>query len=350
MADQNYSVVDMQCPAFIVVFDARHNAKGASMRRFLMFVLWLLIATTTAQADPLKVRVAALKFGTVNWLLDTIKANGLDTKAGYELEVVGLAGTPATKIAFQSGDADILVTDWVWALHKREQGASLRFSPYSSALGALIGQAGLQDLCDLKGRTIGVVGGRYDKSWLVLQALSRKRCGFDLAEETETLFGAPPLMARQLQQGTVDAVVTYWHWAAKLEAAGQGRIMGVTEALLELEIDPAPAMIGFVWDSERIAAQTLQSFYASVGAARRILATDDAEWERLRPRMKPKSEAEFLALRDTFRAGEPQPWSLAETEAAARLHKLLIDNAGQGFAGGAGRFDPDLFYIPNNDG
>ncbi len=320
------------------------------MQRLAMLLIALVFAAPQPTVAEPDLKVAALKFGTVNWLMDTIQEHDLDAAAGYELEAIGLASTPATKVAFQAGEADVLVTDWIWALRQREKGRDLRFAPYSVALGALVSLGAVTELCGLKGRPVGVVGGEFDKSWLVLQALVRTSCGYELAEETEALFGAPPLMSRQLQEGTVDAVSTYWHWAAKLEAAGATRIIGVTDALVELGISPAPPLIGFVWDAGRTDAATLAAFLDSVTAARTILATDDAEWERLRPRMKPKDDAEFRALRAHFRSGIPGPWTPAHSEAAKELHKLLIENAGATYARDAGRFDPDAFAPPGNGG
>ncbi len=316
----------------------------------LILTTALLLFTGFAHAEAPALRIAVLKFGTVNWLMDTISRHGLDSKEGYKLEVVGLAGKAATTIAFQSGDADLMVTDWVWALRQREKGVDLGFSPYSVALGALMTRGDVDGLCDLRGRKVGIVGGEFDKSWLVLQALARKDCGFELAAETEALFGAPPLMSKQLQISEVDAVSTFWHWAAKMEAAGNTRLLGVTDALAALGIEPAPSLIGFVWNRTRGNAKAVAAFLRSVRAAQTLLADDDAEWEVLRPRMKPKDDKAFITLRDHFRAGIPGEWGEADLKSAGLLHQLLIDNAPPAFKEQAGVFDESLFAAPAVDG
>ncbi len=308
-----------------------------------ILVVAAMLAGGAAQAETPTLRIAVLKFGTVNWLMDTVLANGLDAKEGYRLDVVGLAGKPATVIAFQSGDADMMVNDWMWALARRGKGDDLRFSPYSVALGALMTRGDVGGPCELRGRRLGVVGGKVDKSWLVFQALARKRCGFELAAENEVLFGAPPLMARQLDSGGVDAVSTFWHWAARMEAGGKARLVGVAEAMAELGIAPAPALIGFVWNADRTDAGTVAAFLRSVAAARALLASDDAAWEPLRGRMKAGDDKTFEILRDRFREGIPGAWSDADTEVSARLHRFLVDRAPASFAKQAGVFDPLLF-------
>lgn len=314
----------------------------------LCFAAAFLLGVQPAAADLPTVRVAALKFGTVNWLMSTIEREGFDRAAGFDLEVVALASKPATSIAFQSGDVDLIVSDWVWAMRQTSVARlDLRFAPYSTALGALMTMPGrgVGDLCALEGRSIGVVGGENDKSWLVMQALARERCGFDLATSTQALFGAPPLMARQLETGGVDAVLNYWHYVARLEAAGAERVMGVADAMAALGIEPAPALVGFVWRSDELRPAERDAFLSAVRAASAHLAESDAAWEALRPDMKAGSEAAFLALRDAYRAGIPTLWTDADTAASQRLHSLLTGLGGSAYAREAGPFLSDVFHI-----
>lgn len=304
------------------------------------------LAPTQTRAETPTVKIAVLKFGTVNWLMETIKQNGFDTENGIALETVPLAGGAATSVAFQAGEVDMIVKDWVWAFYQRDRGVEIEFAPFSNTLGALMAQPGIEGLCDLRGKTLGVVGGELDKSWIVLQALATRDCGFDLAAETEVLFGAPPLMSKQLQDGTVDAVSTYWHFAAKLEAAGMTRLQGVTEAMAELGIDPAPPLIGFVWDTARTDPAHVAAFLRAAEQARELLAESDAEWEARRPMMRAANDAEFLALRDAYRAGRPGPWTEANTAAAGKLYDLLTTLGGAEFQADAGPFAPEVFKDP----
>ena len=310
----------------------------------LLILVGLFPGAATATDLPV-LKIAVLKFGTVNWLLDAVRHGGHDRQQGVQIEVTGFAGKPATTIAFQSGDADLLVTDWFWALRQREEGADLRFSPYSSSLGALMTRGDVARLCDLRNRRLGIVGGSFDKSWLVFQAVIRKRCGFEAAAENEILFGAPPLMSQQLNSGEVDAVSTFWHWAARMEAGGNNRMLSVTAAMAELGIDPAPPLVGFVWDAGRTDAATVQAFLRAANAARSQLATDDAAWERLRRRMKADDDATFTTLRDRFREGIPSGWTASDTAMAGRLHAFVLERAPAGFARKAGAFDPQVFDV-----
>ncbi len=296
-----------------------------------------------ARAETPVLRVAVLKFGTVNWLMETVKTEGLDAANGFTLETLPLAGDAATAVAFQSGAADMMVTDWVWALKKRADGLAIRWTPYSRALGALMTMGAVSDLCALKGRRVGVVGGALDKSWLVLQALVQRRCGFDLAAEVEALHGAPPLMSRQLADGAAVAVSTYWHFVARLKAEGATTLVSVDDALTELGVTPAPSLVGFVWDEDRVPPALAAGFEAAVRAAGAVLVEDDAAWDRIRPLMRADDDAAFAALRDAYRAGVPGLWTEADTAAARGLYDILLAEGGAAFTVTAGPFDPAIF-------
>ena len=67
-----------------------------------------------------------------------IKARGLDKAANLDIETTELASTEAGKIALEGGAADMVVADWLWAARERGLGDKLLFTPYSSALGAVM--------------------------------------------------------------------------------------------------------------------------------------------------------------------------------------------------------------------
>ena len=70
------------------------------MKVFAALVLGfsVAIAASLAMAGE-TVRVGVLKFGTVNWEIDTILHFELDKANGIELDVLPLAGNEATRIA-----------------------------------------------------------------------------------------------------------------------------------------------------------------------------------------------------------------------------------------------------------
>lgn len=293
-------------------------------------------------------RVAVLKFGTVNWELDVIKYHGLDKANGFTLEIMPVANKQASTIAFQGGEADMIVTDWVWVARQRAEGRDIRMVPYSRSVGGLVVAADspIQTLADLKGKKIGIAGGPVDKSWILIQALAKKRHGIDLAKEAEPVFGAPPLLMQKGLSGELDAVINFWHFMAKMEAKGMRRIVDVADAAAELGMNPDTPLLGYVFHGEwaKNNMAVAEGLARASQQAKEILKTSDAEWDRLRPQMKVKDDATFFALRDGFRAGIPGTGPV-DMESTQAMFSLLAELGGEKLVGKATSVDAELFQI-----
>ena len=308
----------------------------------------ITIAAPAIAAD--KLRAAVFKFGTVNWELDSIAHHGLDAENGFELAVTGMAGGAATRVAFQGGEADLIVADWLWVARQRAAGRDYVFIPYSKAVGGVVVSktSSAQSLADLKGAKIGIAGGPLDKSWLILQAYAAKS-GQDLKADTEQVFGAAPLIFKTAIGGDLDAAINFWHFMAKMEAAGMRRLVSVADAASELGLDPNTPLLGYVVKGEllRENPDLIAGFAAASRATKERLATDDAEWDRLRPRMNAKSDAQFEALKAGFRAGIPAAGPVDE-KAAAKMLALMADLGGEELVGEATTLPTGVFYAPNS--
>src|SRR5881397_1217773 len=172
------------------------TAQG-TMKFFVRLLLATIVSVSLGTCCSAEVlRVAVQKTGTFAWELAVIRAHGLDKQANLSVEVLELASPEAGKIALRAGNADIVVTDWLWVSRERELGAKLTFYPYSSALGAVMvaNSSPLRTLADLRGRKLGVAGGPIDKNWLLMRALM-KQDDIDLTSEATIVYGAPPLLA-----------------------------------------------------------------------------------------------------------------------------------------------------------
>lgn len=299
-------------------------------------------------ADLTPIRIATLKFGTVNWELDTIRHNRFDAAHGIELMTLGLAGSAAAKIAFEGGEADALVADWIWVARQRAAGRDFVFIPYSRAVGSLLvpGSRKYARLEDLRGKRIGIAGGPLDKSWLILQAFAAQS-GFDLKGETEQVFGAPPLIGQQALGGGVDAVLTYWHHEAKLWTKGFVPLVKVTRAAEALGLSRDIPLLGYVLRGEfvRDNPQAVAGLISASRDAKALLASDDAAWKRLRRTMNADNDAEFGALREGFRAGIPEPGKVDEASAAA-LFKVMAELGGEALVGEAKTLPDGVFHVP----
>lgn len=295
-----------------------------------------------------KLRIGSLKFGSLAWLLDTVVANGLDKAEGVEFDLVDMASTGAAKIALLSGDADIIVSDWPWAMRQRSEGEPVRFAPYSSALGSVMvaSDSSIQTIGDLAGKRLGVAGTALDKSWLLLRAYAQKQTGKDIANEVAPIFGAAPLITEQIRQGRVDATLNFWTFSARLKGSGYRELVTMSDILTGLGVTPVPSLVGFIWNEERLAAKggAIDGFLSAIAKGNQLLASSDEAWDRLRPAMRADADAEFAALKSTYRSGIPKTWTAAETAAAEKLFGLLVDLGDATFVGSKTKFDPALFH------
>jgi NitT/TauT family transport system substrate-binding protein len=288
-----------------------------------------------------------LRYGTLSWQLDVISNNGLDQEEGIRIEPLELAATPAAQLALQAGRVDLIVSDWLWVSRQRAEGGDLTFIPFSCAIGALIVPAAspIRDVAGLAGQRLGIAGSAIDKSWLVLRLYARAQRSLDLDAQVQKSFGAPPLLSQELAAGRLDAVLTYWPFAAKLEAGGMRRLLSVGDALAALGIIGDLPLTGYVV-SGRWAMENQKALDGFVGATRKanaILAASDAEWERIAPLTGAADAAELIKLRDAYRAGIPRHWGPAEQESAARLYQLLAEIGGTLLVGTSPVLAPGTF-------
>jgi NitT/TauT family transport system substrate-binding protein len=293
------------------------------------------------------IRLAVQKTGTFAWELAVIRAHGLDRQADLAIQLNELANPEAGKIALRGGAADIIVSDWLWVSRERGLGATLTFYPYSSALGAVMvpNSSSIRTLADLKGRKLAVAGGPIDKNWLLLRA-SMKQDGIDLKSESTIVYGAPPLLAAKMLSGEMDAIVNYWNFCAALEAKGFRRLTGIEDLLPKLGAKGRTAMIGYVFDEEWGSANrdAVTRFIAMTRGAKEILATSDAEWEKIAPLTGAADAATLRAYRDRYREGIPRR-PVADEEADARvLYRVLAAIGGREIVGRAQELASGTFY------
>ena len=307
----------------------------------------LLLSLPAWAQDVTPLRAATLETGTVNWELDTIKANGFDTANGFEMVMTPYADNGATRVALAGGEADVVVADWLWVATQRAAGKDYVFIPYSTAVGGLMVPEGsdAETLADLKDGKIGIAGGPVDKSWLILRAYAQQEYGMDLAAETEQVFGAPPLIMKSALSGETDGAINFWHFMAKMKAAGMRELVSVDTAAEALGLDPETPLLGYVVTGEyaRAHPEVMEGLAKASVAAKDLLSTDDAAWEALRPSMNADDDAQFAALKEGWIAGIPASMEVDEA-AAAKMFDLMAQLGGTELVGDAETMPEGVFY------
>jgi NitT/TauT family transport system substrate-binding protein len=324
---------------------ARKMREMAGMVRLCVIAALVLAASNAMAAD--RIRIAAQRTGTFAWELGILKAHGLDQKAGIDIETTELASTEAGKVALESGSVDLMLSDWLWVARERALGDDVVFYPYSSALGAVMVPANslIGGIADLKGKKLAVAGGPLDKSWLLLQALSR-RSGLDLKTQADIAYGAPPLLQQKALQGETDATLTFWNFCAELEAAGMRRIVPMADVMKNLGATGPVAMVGYVFNGKWAERNRslLDRFFTATGQAKDILAQSPGEWQRLAPRVAQGGAVTLEVYRQRYLEGIPRRPLGAEIADARTLYAVLADIGGADLVGPARTLDPGTFY------
>lgn len=320
--------------------------------RNLMSCLFIGIVSffsASVLAEPMvPMRVGVLEFGTVNWELEVIRSQELAKKRGIDLKIVPLASGDASAIALQGDAVDIIVTDWIWVSRQRAEGNTYTFAPFSNVVGSVMVRpdSGIRKLTDLKDRKMGVAGGPSDKSWLLLRAYAQSKYGVDLTKFSQPTYAAPPLLNELAKRGQVDAVLNHWNYAARLEVLGMQNLISVPEILKGLGIDKPIPILGWVFREDWALAhrEAVRNFLAASYEAKAMLATTEAPWNIIRPKMHAENDTVFRALQSNFRAGISMcadPDSLA---AVADTFKILADAGGEKLVGKSKTLTPGTFW------
>ncbi|MGB8275787.1 MAG: ABC transporter substrate-binding protein [Alphaproteobacteria bacterium] len=325
------------------------TAGGLALLAAVIVAAAVMRGGTAAPADARDVvRVGVLQFGTVNWELDVIQHHGLDAKEGVKVEPVVLASKNATAVALQGGAVDVIVTDWIWVTRQRSNGIDYTFAPHSVIAGGVIVRpdSGIRSLDDLRGKKIGVAGGPVDKSWLLLRAYALKTIGVDLATVAEPVYGAPPLLNELMLKGELPAVLTFWNYEARLKAKGMKQVIAIRDVLRSFGGSRDVPVVGWVFSEKwaKTHEAAINGFLRASAAAKKILATSDEEWERIRPLTDAEDETTLVSLRDAYRSGIPTGDNDAEAKAAQAIFSVLAKTGGKDLAGDSTEIEPGTFW------
>ena len=122
-------------------------------------------------------------------------------------------------------------------------------------------------------------------------------------------------------------------------------LINVQQMLPALGFSEAPPLLGWVFSAAWAKAHqaTLQGFLAASHEAKQLLASSDAEWQRLRPLTGAENDTVLVALRDAYRQGIVTDTGKDPEAAAAAMLRILaefgaLDPAGQSLAPVPGTF------------
>ena len=262
-------------------------------------------------------KIGVQSAGTLEWELRVLPQSD-----AFDVQIQRVATAEAAKIALQSGAVDIIVADWLWVAQARQHGAQWTLYPYSAISGALVVPADspIEQISDLAGKRLGITGGELDKNWLLLQAVAKKE-GVNLQENTEKTFGAPPLISEQLKHKRVDAILTYWHFAAQLQAEGYKQLLDGKALQEKLGIEDTVPTLGYVFNTSWANAHkpALTAFFNATAQAKNTLCNNENAWQHATATMP----APPPHLREHYCEGRIGAWTADFPAAAQKLYSIL---------------------------
>lgn len=321
---------------------------------FKIFICSFLLLLNLNASETLKVGVLA--FGTVNWELDVLKHNKLDEKNGFNLEFVKLASKSAQNIALQAGSVDIIVNDFLWVNTQRANNKDFTFYPYSKATGTLYISEDLKakDFLDLQGMPLGIAGGVYDKTWLILRAYSKNKFNKDLKDIVNLVYAGAPILYKKMLDKSLSASINFWHFNSKLQAKGFKPLVEMSEVLQSLKIEDDVSFVGWVFSENKASKNRAlyNSFIKATKEAKDILLTNNTQWERIKPLMNIEDENSFESLKEGYKKGVIKEFTQKNFEASEKIFDLLLNEGGENLVGNSKYLQKATFwkYEDNNVG
>ncbi|QWF69494.1 ABC transporter substrate-binding protein [Methylomonas paludis] len=315
---------------------------------FLLVFFTLCYTNLTLAGDKPLIRIGLMASGTLGWEIAALQNEGLLADSEFRLETQTLANQQAGKVALQAGSVDIIVSDWIWVSGMRAEGADYTFYPFSSTAGGLIVPANseIKTLADLKSKKLGIAGGELDKNWLLLQELGQQQ-GLDLNAGVQKVYAAPPLLNQQLAEQRIDALLTYWQFAARLETQGYRQLLSGEEIIKQLGIKETVPSLGYVfkqsWANQNLSAW--QNFLTLADQARNKLCTSDQAWQKIANTFAAGDDINQPLLRERYCQGRVQEWGPANQAAAQQLYRLLHGLAGNKLTAGHPELQAGTFWL-----
>ncbi len=298
-----------------------------------------------------ELRIAVLKYGSVNWELDVLQHHKIDKKFNLNIKKIQMTNKDAAAIAFLSKKTDIFVTDWIWVSKQRYMGNKVTFFPYSTAAGGLIikENSNYKNLIDLENKKVGVAGGSIDKSWLFFRAFFLREYGKDPLDFFKTSFAAPPLINGLLKTGELDAGINYWNYAARLETQGFKSIINIDEILPILGIYGDLPLIGYVFKEELVInkPKLVKNFLKATKESRNILDNSNEEWTRIKELTGAKDDKMLNTIKKGFRKGIPRSSDHVLNKNITKAYEILKNIGGKQLVGEGKRLEEGTIWNAN---
>ncbi len=303
-------------------------------RIFAVLVAAATLGFGSAQ-DLTTVKAAMEAAGTFSWIVHGMEYFGTAEANGLRVEGTVYASKQAVEIALRGGEAQVAVDDFLGPVILRSNDVPVSgIYPFAKAVGGLVVPVAsdIDSIDDLRGATIAA-GSLRDKSLLILRALAVSQYGFDPQDEAEIVAAAPPLMMELIASGEADAALPFWHFVARMEAAGTAReVMPVTDMLAALGLPgDLPNLMVVARDDLPAEVKTafIQTLIDTVDVMK-ATPNDDPFWQTILDQglYTLPDPTQFPLVVDRWRLGTPDGWTDAHIDGLVNMVERLVELAG----------------------
>lgn len=277
-----------------------------------------------AEGQLLPIRLDVVSTGTQAIPAYVMQAKELPAKYGLDLQVHANSGSWGSEwTALKTGDVDVIITAWNYIAMNYAQAPTVAVAPMFGWGNSLIvpEDSEVRGLEDLQGLNLGV----YQTTaldWTLLIAASELNYGFDPSESNQVSEAAAGLLGGMLEQGNIDAALSYADTNVILAGSGDYRIvLTVGDILDDLGLSSETPFLFYTFSKQYTEdhPQAVEAFHNMYAEVYDILMTDDDIWVDIsRDCFGIENEDAVAAVRDSLRScilSEDTSSSLEEIQA-----------------------------------
>lgn len=290
--------------------------------------------TATGPGGVGTVRPVVLE-GTQMFPLTIMRSKGIAEKHKLKVEPQVTAGPEAVYTRMQTPDFQIAFGTWAKAVQLAQSGTKVVnvFSMYGYSNSVLVAKdSPLRSIGDLEGKKIGLFGGPGSGTTLLFRLLAKRFYGFDPQTEAKIHYGAPGLLAGQLERGDIDAALLLDPIVQKTLAAGKTRELGPDIGTdWNKRTGQRPLLVAMQMNSDwaKDNPDVARRFVAAFSEALTYIDEHPEVWPELAESVGLKDPESVEHLR---RKAEPtlvNDWSQKLIDEQVAFGKLLVDTFGE---------------------
>jgi len=289
-------------------------------------------AAETVDISSVPLRIDVVSTGTQAIPPYVIQKMDLASKYGIDLQIHDNSGAWGSEwTAMKTDEVDCIITAWTYSVMNYRDKETVCVAPMFAWGNSMITNvnSGIKTLADIKNINLGV----YQTTaldWVLMCAAAEKEYGFSPANECEISEAAASLLGGMLQQGNIDAALSYADTNVILGAeADYEVIFSMKDCLDTLGLNAETPFLFYTFSKEYYEAhpEVVEAFVEMYKEAYDILMTDDDIWADIASDCFGVTNPDAIpALRETIR-GCILRENTADTEAQCKdMLTWCLDN------------------------